>query len=759
MATTEVRQAISELVEKARLEGQCDPYIGKRQWKRYCYGTRLEVTRDPAVFASSWYATTHDVSAGGVGFWSKQAFSLGDHLFVRERSTGKPGPWLASHVKYCVTGMNGFLVGTAFDQPGDADAYHAPQVEVTPKPPRAPSNSSLFCSSLRNLSGLSAALAATIVYFGTLWFCRSIQPGAGAPVYAVVGAIASSAAGFGMGWLLMHRESYVLRAIYRAMDGLSCGVPETTPLPEASTREVTAVRRSILDLGIRWQQQADLERVQRQRLEEISQIKTNVLSTVSHDLRTPLTSIQLYAQMMEEDLKGISEEDQHKFLGIISEESTRLSRLVDDLLEVQRLERDDIDWPTQEQDLCDTVRAVARAFEPIAANNGLRFDVYCPDSLPKLWCNSDKLAQAINNFLSNALKFTPAGGRIELSAAMSNAEIVVSVTDTGKGIPREKWDAIFDRFVQLADDTGPTNRGVGLGLHITRQIVERHKGRVWLDSEVGVGTAFFIALPIHGKKPTSVLAVASDYVAGQVVVCDADPELASVMAQELQGHGFEVRQAYCAARLFEQISERHPDVVICDVALPDMGCQEFLERLKQSQPCDFQLVLHPTAGSFEDPKRLIADIVLRRPVTRSELVEAVGVAMYKRAGRGAVIIVVAGWGLDSDRVSQVLTASGYLPILAKDMTEAIQYLQRFPVDAVFAIAGPEGAETPKRYTLERELPAGVHLFLLIDSSNQNAGPQEVTELVSLVPYRSGQEEAVPAALDEFLAHRKVEVPQ
>ncbi|HSW45652.1 MAG TPA: PilZ domain-containing protein, partial [Phycisphaerae bacterium] len=260
MSASEFKQAISELLERARQEGELDPYVGKRHWKRYRYGTRLEVTRDPAVFASSWYATTHNVSGGGIGFWSKQAFSLGDPLFVRERCAGKPGPWLPGHVRYCTLGVSGYLVGVSFDQPGDRDAGWTAS---SCKPVELPSSScdrarvSYLCSSLRNRSGLVAVLVSLIVYFGTVSLCRQNLSDPSDLAVVVAGAIAVTMMSFGMGWLFMSRESAVLVAIRRAADELSSGSLDSSPLPETSTREVAAVRQVILDLGIRWRQQAE----------------------------------------------------------------------------------------------------------------------------------------------------------------------------------------------------------------------------------------------------------------------------------------------------------------------------------------------------------------------------------------------------------------------------------------------------------------------------------------------------------------------
>ena len=759
MVVTERSCAITELLDKARREGELDQFIGKRRWKRYCYGTRLEVTRDPAVFANSWYVTTHNVSGGGVGFWSKQAFLLGEPLFVRERSSGKPTQWLSSHVKYCVLGVNGYLIGVSFDHPSEPDAFGGIHRNATAE--SSPPSAVRFgpwapFSSLRSTGGTLAMLTAGVVYTGAILLSRSsLGENAAIGHWCAVG-VCLLAASFVVGWLLLSRETRVLLAIQRVTESLSSGTPENAPLPEASTREVAAVRQVILDLGIRWQQQADLERLHRQRLEEISQIKTNVLSMVSHDLRTPLTSIQLYARMLEEDLEAIEEQDQRKFLGVISEECTRLSRLLDDLLEVQRLEKSEIDWPMQVHDLSDTVHTIARAFEPLASSNGLTFLVNCPGKLPGAWVNTDKIAQAVNNLLSNALKFTPQGGAIHLLAKSTSTEVVIGVVDTGRGIPREKWDVIFERFVQISSDSLTSTNGVGLGLYITRQVVERHGGRMWLDSEVGNGTEFYIALPIYAHKPSQALAATTEYVAGRVVVCDADPDLASIMSQELRGHGFDVQLAFCGSRFFELISEQSPDVVICDVVFPDMNCREFLEKLEQIENRSFMLIVHLSGGNYGDLKCLGADIVIRRPVTRFELIEATGIAMFKRMRRGAIVVINTGWGLDGERMSRFLAASDHLPLAVHNTTEAIEYLHKYPVDAVIASVGPEGPLSPTWDALEKEMSPSKHLFALTSLTDGPACRMQSTDRVSLLPYRIGQEEQIVAQIDQYSKARMKE---
>src|SRR5262249_28261144 len=143
-----------------------------------------------------------------------------------------------------------------------------------------------------------------------------------------------------------------------------------------------------------------------------------------------------------------------------------------------------VQWHMKQQDLAPAIRTSGQVFEAMARRASIEFSVDCPESLPAINADSDKISQVLSNLLSNALKYTPTNGRVSLSAEARIGDILICVTDTGPGIPRDKWDQIFDRFSQLTSTHTREIAGVGLGLHIVREIVQHHGGRVWVDSEL-----------------------------------------------------------------------------------------------------------------------------------------------------------------------------------------------------------------------------------------------------------------------------------
>jgi signal transduction histidine kinase len=230
-----------------------------------------------------------------------------------------------------------------------------------------------------------------------------------------------------------------------------------------------------------------------QELLSVDEMKTNFLANVSHELRTPLTSIRSFSELL------LAYEDdplvQKEFLQIISTESERLTRLVNDVLDISRIEAGHMDWKMDTIDTPELVRDLGRTFAPLISLAQLTFHIDVDDNLDGVYGDRDRLHQVIANLLNNAMKFTRPGGTIVLRGAFVNDEVRVSVSDTGIGVALEDQERIFEKFQQVGDTLTDKPRGTGLGLPICRDIVEHHQGRMWIDSVPGVGSTFTVALP------------------------------------------------------------------------------------------------------------------------------------------------------------------------------------------------------------------------------------------------------------------------
>ncbi|HUT52209.1 MAG TPA: HAMP domain-containing sensor histidine kinase [bacterium] len=236
------------------------------------------------------------------------------------------------------------------------------------------------------------------------------------------------------------------------------------------------------------------------KLRELDVMKDNFLSLVSHDLRTPMTSIEGYASIMLERLGRFSEQDQKLSLEIIVKESQRLARLINDLLDLQRFAAGKMELDFQDLDLSRLARESADLFRGAAYSKKISLETALPDTAVWVSGNADRLSQVMANLLSNAVKFTPANGRVILSIAMLAGEerprVKVSVSDTGPGTAPELRRGIFDKFQQVDKFTRPREHGAGVGLALAREIIEAHGGRIGLADGRGQGSEFYFILDV-----------------------------------------------------------------------------------------------------------------------------------------------------------------------------------------------------------------------------------------------------------------------
>jgi len=232
------------------------------------------------------------------------------------------------------------------------------------------------------------------------------------------------------------------------------------------------------------------------RVQKSQQSQRDFVANVSHELKTPLTSIQGFSQAILDGTADSSEKREHA-AQVIFDEAARMHRMVLDLLDLARLDAGTADITFSAVHLAPLLNAIGERFAPQSQKSDVRIEISVPLELPAVSADGDKLSQVFANLVDNALKVTPRGGSIQFRASNLKREIVVSVTDSGPGIPPQAQAHIFDRFYQ-ADPAraGGATRGAGLGLAIAREIVEAHGGRISVRSRVGEGTTFDVFLPL-----------------------------------------------------------------------------------------------------------------------------------------------------------------------------------------------------------------------------------------------------------------------
>jgi signal transduction histidine kinase len=233
-----------------------------------------------------------------------------------------------------------------------------------------------------------------------------------------------------------------------------------------------------------------------EQLAELDRLKAEFVSVASHELKTPLSVIRGYVSLLIDGIYGEIAPEQRKVLGSVSDQADRLTRLVQQLLDVSRFEAGGGRLDLRRVELASFLGELATSFEALAFQSGIDFRVETDEALPEaIVADPDRLNEVVGNLLSNAFKFTPRDGSIGLRADAAEGGIEFVVRDSGIGIPPDKVPRIFEKFFQVENEAQPRSIGSGLGLAIAREIVEAHEGTITAESEVGRGTVFRVFLP------------------------------------------------------------------------------------------------------------------------------------------------------------------------------------------------------------------------------------------------------------------------
>lgn len=377
------------------------------------------------------------------------------------------------------------------------------------------------------------------------------------------------------------------------------------------------------------------ELMRRRRAEES---KDRFISSVSHEFRTPLTSIRSFAEI----LLSHGPEDEattREFLSIIHEESVRLSRLVNGLLDLSKMQAGRMDWEFAENDLSEAVRRASRSVGSLAGKREVSVEFDAPERPLRIVFDRDKVIQVLVNLLSNAIKYSPDGASVTVTLRPDGEGARVAVRDRGPGIPEIDRARVFERFSRVGDHRSDVP-GTGLGLSISREIVLAHGGRISVDAAPEGGSVFSFTLPPRAGAGTTTPAEDEPEAAPgkglrgggrRILLVEDDPNFRRFLRFELGGAGFDVEEAESGLAGLRRIREAPPDLVILDLNLPDLSGGDVLTLLRADPDAAGPPVLVLSVDPPDLLRRDIPDAVLRKPVDGRRLFEEVGRLLSRTA--------------------------------------------------------------------------------------------------------------------------------
>jgi signal transduction histidine kinase len=410
-----------------------------------------------------------------------------------------------------------------------------------------------------------------------------------------------------------------------------------------------------------------------QKLVELDRIKSRFFANISHELRTPLTLLLAPLQTLLQDRNLALEPETRQLLLIMQSNGLRLLKLINDLLDLVRLESGKMEVKQESVAIAPFLHGLANAVKKSAADRGIRIEVTSDPAVHTVLTDGDKLERILLNLLFNALKFTPAGGKVQVNAIRNNGELLLEVSDTGTGISEEQLPFIFDRFWQADTSSQRQFRGVGIGLALVKELVEVQGGKVAVSSAIGKGTQFTVALPYHESEPQSsrmsngvegsaesvssltpaepnrngdswlknlnrqaelypsmtslketIRPVETSVHMGQprILIADDEPDMLKYLKSQLS-QSFQVIEAADGQQAVEKASQFLPDVIVCDMMMPEKNGLEVCRELRQRTSTRSIPILLLTARADEETKLAAlsagANDFITKPFSTTEL--------------------------------------------------------------------------------------------------------------------------------------------
>ncbi len=450
----------------------------------------------------------------------------------------------------------------------------------------------------------------------------------------------------------------------------------------------------------------------------IERLKDEFVSTVSHELRTPLTSIRGALGLLSSGMLGPMPEKGQRMLQIAVTNTDRLVRLINDILDLERIEAGKIELTRAAVDARELMTEAVDGVMAMASAADVEIRIGRDGLDSSLWVDRDRILQTLTNLLSNAIKFSPRGTVVSLSGESKNGTFTFAVADQGRGVPPEKRELIFERFQQVDASDSRDKGGSGLGLAICRSIVNAHGGVIWVESEPGHGSLFQFTVPL----PITIALDEASLGARSLLVFSEDPACISAMVEILESHRSRVYTVRSMSELFARAEEIRPNAIVMDLSEGNVQAGPIIEKLKASEETrDIPIV---AVNSSMDSCRPVAwgiTGVVPTPMVRSTLLEAVAAA----CSISTPTILIVEDDLDLARVMTAsLEAHGIRILHAQTGGEAIDTARKGDPDLIvldMVLPDTDGfavVEVLRAEPALRNLPLVVYSALEVGAADQ-----------------------------------------
>jgi signal transduction histidine kinase/DNA-binding response OmpR family regulator len=496
---------------------------------------------------------------------------------------------------------------------------------------------------------------------------------------------------------------------------------------------------------------------QYRRVQEANRLKSEFLANMSHELRTPLNGIIGFAELMHDGKVGAVSPDQREYLGDILTSARHLLQLINDVLDLSKVEAGKIEFrpePVRLAALIEEVRNIVRTF---AAQKRILIESSVAPEVQDIVTDPAKLKQVLYNYVSNALKFTPEAGRVTIRARPEGADAFrLEVEDTGVGIRPEDIGRLFIEFQQLDASAAKKYPGTGLGLALTRRIVESQGGQVGVRSAPGQGSVFSAVLPRVGRAGGEGSEALRETPAGpagapRILVVEDDPNDRQWLMRALTRAGYVAEGATTGQEGIERARRQRYDGVTLDILLPDMSGRDVLRVLRSGGPnADTPVIVVTVVAEQGVGAGFRVSDILVKPVEQGALLEAVRRAVGESAGPGRVLVVDDN-PKDRKLAAKILGLQGYEVVTCPDAKSALHEARRGePAAVVLDLLMPEvdGFEFLRHF---RRSPAHRRTPVIVWTAKElsAADRKRLRRGVQAVVQKS---EGATALLEELAAH-------